>query len=282
MGVMAYQINSLTSVYSTNSLFIQAQIKDNIKALRHWPLRGEFTGDRWIPRTIGQQRGKCFHRWRHHECCITEKNNVPLSYSLIVEHSTWWPGGYWANVGTNYIAVWATLMNTWASVWRQDRCNHHEYMGVYLAPGHVQPSWWHWRLFGTRTGATIMMTWASIWRQDMCNRHDHDDDTGVYLAPEQVQPSWWHGRLFGTRTRATIMMTWVSIWHQNRCNHHDDMGVYLAPGHVQPSWWHWRLFGTRTGATIMMTWASIWHQDTCDHHDDMGVYLAPGHVRPSW
>ena len=34
--------------------FIQVQIKENIKALRHWPLCGEFTGDRWIPRTKGQ------------------------------------------------------------------------------------------------------------------------------------------------------------------------------------------------------------------------------------
>ena len=32
----------------------KAQIKENIKAPRHWPLRGEFTGDRWIPRTKGQ------------------------------------------------------------------------------------------------------------------------------------------------------------------------------------------------------------------------------------
>ena len=28
--------------------------KKNIKAPRHWPLCGEFTGDRWIPRTNGQ------------------------------------------------------------------------------------------------------------------------------------------------------------------------------------------------------------------------------------
>ena len=34
--------------------FIRAQIKVNIKAPRHWPLCGEFTGDRWIPRTQGQ------------------------------------------------------------------------------------------------------------------------------------------------------------------------------------------------------------------------------------
>ena len=33
---------------------IQAQIKENIKAPRHWPLWGEFNGDRWIPPTKGQ------------------------------------------------------------------------------------------------------------------------------------------------------------------------------------------------------------------------------------
>ena len=42
--------------------FIQVQIIENIKAPRHWPLCREFTGDWWIPRTKGQQRGK----WRHH------------------------------------------------------------------------------------------------------------------------------------------------------------------------------------------------------------------------
>ena len=39
----------------------QAQIKENIKAPRHWLLWGGFIGDRWIPRTKGQERGKRFH-----------------------------------------------------------------------------------------------------------------------------------------------------------------------------------------------------------------------------
>ena len=34
--------------------FIRVQIKENIKAPRHWSLYGEFTGDRGIPRTNGQ------------------------------------------------------------------------------------------------------------------------------------------------------------------------------------------------------------------------------------
>ena len=42
---IASQITSLTIVYST---------KENIKAPRDWPLCGEFTGDRQIPRTNGQ------------------------------------------------------------------------------------------------------------------------------------------------------------------------------------------------------------------------------------
>ena len=58
MGAIASQISSLTIVYS---IVIQTQIKENIKAPRHRPLCGEFTGDRWIPRTNGQLRGKCFH-----------------------------------------------------------------------------------------------------------------------------------------------------------------------------------------------------------------------------
>ena len=34
--------------------FVQPQTKENSKALRHWPLWGEFADDRWIPRTKGQ------------------------------------------------------------------------------------------------------------------------------------------------------------------------------------------------------------------------------------
>ena len=58
MGAMASQITSLMIDYLP---FIQPQTKENIKAPRPWPLFGEFIGDRWIPRTNGQLRRKCFH-----------------------------------------------------------------------------------------------------------------------------------------------------------------------------------------------------------------------------
>ena len=41
--------------------FVQAQIKENIEAPCHWPLWEEFTSNRWLPRTKGQLRRKCFH-----------------------------------------------------------------------------------------------------------------------------------------------------------------------------------------------------------------------------
>ena len=46
MGAMASQITSLAIVYWT---VYSGADKKNIKAPRHWPLCGEFTGDRWIP-----------------------------------------------------------------------------------------------------------------------------------------------------------------------------------------------------------------------------------------
>ena len=58
MNAIASQITSLTIVYSI--VYSDADQR-NIKAPHHWPLSGESTADRWIPRTNGQLRGKCFH-----------------------------------------------------------------------------------------------------------------------------------------------------------------------------------------------------------------------------
>ena len=53
MGMMAFQITNLTIVYSTLYPLFRRSSKF-IKAPRHWLLWGEFTGDRWIPRSQGQ------------------------------------------------------------------------------------------------------------------------------------------------------------------------------------------------------------------------------------
>ena len=61
MSAIVSQIASLTIVYSS---VYRATDRKYIKAPRHWPLCGEFTGDRWIPRTNGQENVSIW--WRHH------------------------------------------------------------------------------------------------------------------------------------------------------------------------------------------------------------------------
>ena len=63
MGAMASQITSLTIVYS---IVIQAQIKENIKAPRHWPLRGDFTGTGEFPSEMASNAETVSIWWRHH------------------------------------------------------------------------------------------------------------------------------------------------------------------------------------------------------------------------
>ena len=63
MGTMASQITSLTIVYPT---VIQAQIKENIKAPRHWPLCGEVTGTGEFPAQRVSNTENVSIWWRHH------------------------------------------------------------------------------------------------------------------------------------------------------------------------------------------------------------------------
>ena len=53
MSTMVSQITSLTIPYST---VYSGTYQRKIKSPHHWPLWGEFTGDRWIPRKKGQLR----------------------------------------------------------------------------------------------------------------------------------------------------------------------------------------------------------------------------------
>ena len=63
MSTMASQITNLTIVYST---VYQGADERNIKAVRHYPLWGEFTGDRWIPRQRASNAENVSIWWRHH------------------------------------------------------------------------------------------------------------------------------------------------------------------------------------------------------------------------
>ena len=63
MGAITYQITSLTVVYST---VYSSTDQRNIKARRHWPLWGEFTGDWSIPPQRASNAENVSIWWRHH------------------------------------------------------------------------------------------------------------------------------------------------------------------------------------------------------------------------
>ena len=46
--------------------FIQAEIKENIKAPRHWPLCGEVTGTSEFPEQMDSNAENVSIWWRHH------------------------------------------------------------------------------------------------------------------------------------------------------------------------------------------------------------------------
>ena len=63
MSVMASQITGVSIVFQP---FVQAQIKENIKAPRHWPLRG-VTGE--FPAQGVSNAENVSIWWRHHDTC---------------------------------------------------------------------------------------------------------------------------------------------------------------------------------------------------------------------
>ena len=90
MSTMASQITSLVIVFS--SVYSGADQRKHQSSV-HWPLWGEFTGDRWIPHTKGQLRGKCFHlmtsswsgfipwHWSYHECHQSKPRRIWVKFS---------------------------------------------------------------------------------------------------------------------------------------------------------------------------------------------------------
>ena len=69
MSVVASQITSVSIVCL---LSLQAQIKENIKAPRHWPLCWEFTGE--FPTQKASDAEKVSIWWRHHAFCESNSN----------------------------------------------------------------------------------------------------------------------------------------------------------------------------------------------------------------
>ena len=94
--------------------FIKAQIKEKTKALRHWPLWGEFTGHLWIPRENGPVTRIMFpydavikmSRWGHLQIymCNWITSNCEWSKCLSIFLGLWFvwcrnpSHGWWAKI----------------------------------------------------------------------------------------------------------------------------------------------------------------------------------------
>ena len=62
--------------------FINVQIKENLKAPRHWPLCGEFIGDRWIPHPVQRaSNAENVSIWWHHHVV---RQRVQISRWLVL------------------------------------------------------------------------------------------------------------------------------------------------------------------------------------------------------
>ena len=130
MTMLASQITSLTVVYS---IVYSGVHKKNIKAPRHWPLCGKFTGDRWISRTNGQLRGKCFHlmtsSWRKGERANISRpqivgratafgepslGNISAAVSIYVDHQDF----------PQYLQIWHHRHFAGLSFWTKKQATH--------------------------------------------------------------------------------------------------------------------------------------------------------------
>ena len=72
---------------------VQAQIKENIKASRHWPLWGEFTGDWWILPQRASNAEVVSLEWHHNGIIRISRNRwyyCTISWLSLLEHLLSW------------------------------------------------------------------------------------------------------------------------------------------------------------------------------------------------
>ena len=78
--IMSMMASQITRSRLFTQLFVQAQIKENMKALRHWPLWGEFISDQCefpAQRASNMENG-------HYEKYVNDCHLVAVSYSSVL------------------------------------------------------------------------------------------------------------------------------------------------------------------------------------------------------
>ena len=138
--------------------FIQKQIKENIKAPRHWPFGGEFTDDRWIPRTNGHLNAENVSiSWRHHIKmfkCFNRLISAGLDTAWRPSASQNFHRGKW---------IWAKFSSkSYIDGLVQD-CSislHEQWRCCNLSLRHWYNLYWKLRNFGSRTSKNLLISRA--------------------------------------------------------------------------------------------------------------------------
>ena len=95
-----WRLKSPASRLFTQS-FIRAQIKENIKASRHWPLCGEFTGTGEFPAQRASYTENVSIWWRHHVMA-----HLQAAWWPSLRTPYWGPGAHFTN---NFSIVYSNL-----------------------------------------------------------------------------------------------------------------------------------------------------------------------------
>ena len=117
-----WRLKSSASLLFTQP-FIQAQIKENIRAPHRWPLCRELTNDRWIPRTNGTITRKMFPFDDVIMVCYKSKPQLWLRHwrqlnyvfkrrtNNATEHNTWRTNTFTEK--SAWAAAWNCLIVNW-------------------------------------------------------------------------------------------------------------------------------------------------------------------------
>ena len=156
---------------------MRAQIKENIKAPRHWPLCVEFTGDRWIPAQMASNAENVSIWWRHHA------------------------------------VIWETMTVIWCRLHGMKAFPSHGFIMMTSSNGNIFPRYWPFVLTGPRWQSWGW--WFETLSRPLCHCNDDesltlsDDMVLLYmlnpspgLSPEAVKSKVW-----GNEPPAVQLMT---------------------------------------------------------------------------
>ena len=148
--------------------FVQAQIKENIKTLRHWPLWVEFTGDQLIPLTKGNVLPSC-QFWFPNDNWLVSLY-MPVRYSESRDKGR-------DPLAANQMCVSGAFKHDDIIKWKHFPRYWHSVRGIHRSPVN-SPHKGQWR-------GTLMFSLICIWTNGWVN-NCHADELRLHRAHYDV------------------------------------------------------------------------------------------------